>query len=225
MKSLPVSESRLEDLITIVDIGKQKFSNLLTKLANEPITIGSDGLLEIFRAELDDQVARVLLSHAASLCLLADEKNVEAIEVIKALISGLKHSNATEDFIMQFEEFSSNFEQLISSDVLYLSIKATNLFAADSNHLHDFKIYSDMRPVFDRHRKSIKASLLVNSLSITTSDSSENEQKIRVALRYSDLLQISEECKAAILKTKSLEASIKSSELGEIIVYGKTDDV
>jgi hypothetical protein len=149
-----------------------------------------------------------------------DDVDADSAEVVEALSTGLERSGANKETLERFNSVKAAFAALLDSQTLYVSAKATQLFAADSLHLHEIKVYSDCRPVFDRDRTSVRAMLLFNTLSMIASNSREEEVSFSVTLKREDLERLARECQRALAKTVALEKALEGSAGGEIIVYG-----
>lgn len=220
MDSLPITQSTSDDLMSIATLGLEKLSRLVENLGDAPEYVPSKALVSKFGEVVGSDMGRLLLRHVASLNLLRDEEGDSAEAVFEALYNGIVDAGY-DDLEEKIALVRDPLTALISNEAVYLSVKGARLFSVDSLHMHDFKIYCDLRPVFGPHRSRVHAMMMFASLNITASDDSETEEKFSLSLRHDDLHEIIDECKKALEKLDELEATVSKLEGVGVIRYGR----
>jgi hypothetical protein len=220
---LHITESIAEELRFIVETPSDKLQALSTELNKAPTITPRPEILKIFRDCLGSSImlSRVV-SNLASLNLLRDDPEKTPDLIIEALISGCKTSG-NDELAEKISDKKPELITLLSSDTLYMSIKASQLFTIDSQHLHEVKIICDARPIFGPNRDDFPAAILYSILHITASDASENEERFSVALRANELDEIIEECERAKRKLASLQKDLSGLEGKKIFKYGEIE--
>ena len=112
----------------------------------------------------------------------------------------------------RWQECKEAFKRLNCSDKMALEAKAIHLLESRSNRVDAIKVYSDMRPVFDREGEAIRAIVLTNSLAIVLTNSLRiryrEGQRIRTdsfALDPTDLIELKDQVERAIRKNAVLK--------------------
>jgi len=220
MKPLPIGKSTATDLEKIAEIDPNKLEELVSVMRDNPKYLRSVELLSKFEKHVGKDAGQVVLKHVASLNLLRDEDGEEAKVIFDALCQGVIDAERA-DLFEKLSKLESPFTALIEDETVYLSVKGARLFAADALHLHDLKMYCDVRPVFGPHRQNIHAYIVYTSMNMVASDDQENEERFTVAMREKDLHNLIKECQTALEKLKAVEKTVTSSGEVEVILYGR----
>jgi len=220
MEPLPITDKTAEALTAIAKIEQSRLSGLVSDLSSNTQYMRSKDIVATFDTHVGTDVGRTLLGHIASLNLMRDDNGDNAESIFQALHDGIVDAGFTEleEGIVARKD---NLISLINDESVYLSIKGARLFSADALHLHEFKVFCDVRPVFGPHRQNIHAFLLYTTMNIVASDDQENEKRFTVALRQKDIKNLIKECETAIKKLDAVEAAISSVEDIGIIRYGR----
>ena len=219
MKSLNVSESRANDLLSLKSISLASLSQLNDELVACNGILSHAKLRSIFQKFVAESDAELLMNNLAAWSLLRDEGPYSSTEVIEALLQGCKNGGFSELDSIIFER-KEILIQLISSKAIYIAIKSAKLFAIDSLHLHEFKIYCDSRPIFEPQRETIDAIILYGVLHIKASDDEENEEVFRVSIRRDDIDKLISECEKAKRKLDKMADIYSGLEGVATVQYG-----
>lgn len=222
MKALYITKKRAQELGILTSIDPQTYAALIGNISSLPISSSIGRLQKFFEEHLDDAESEILLRHMVSLSAFCDKEDCEPSEAFDALREGLVNYGWDENQTQELDIVKKNLLDILSNDVVYLTTKAGQLFAADQNHLHSAKAIADIRPIFGRKRENIRASLVYSTLSLVFSDSSENETSIAIALRYDDLERLRGECDRAMQKIHAIR-ELRNEALGTLLVHGESD--
>ncbi len=86
-------------------------------------------------------------------------------------------------------------------------------------HIHDIRVVTDLKPVFNEARSAIGCFIIHNVLTITYSDPFEGEQQVAITLDMEELGLLKDECERAILKTKTAQAELVGKMHAATIIY------
>lgn len=215
-----ISDSLAEELRHIADTPTDKLKALSTALESTSTIVPRRELLRIFQETLgSSNLNSRVLTNLASLNLLRDDPEKTPDAILSSLVSGCEASG-NDELAGKLQEKKSEISKLLSSQTLYMSIKASQLFTLDSRHLHEVKIVCDARPLFNPDRDGFPAAILYSILHITAGDASENEDRFSVALRAHELDEIIQECERAKKKLATLEQDLSRLEGKTIVQYG-----
>jgi hypothetical protein len=157
----------------------------------------------------------------------ADITNEESLAVLSAITNlliqrkryGLSNEKLLQDLRIMFDDKIENMEKeahaalidlLSETDEGYIVDKAEVLKYGFSPHIVSMRSICDVRPVFDKDRKTIKGILIVASLGITMHDENHRDQTVIMQMTQDDL----EKLRELIVETQG-KMQIMQNDFGE----------
>lgn len=211
MKPLTISTSRISDFDTLSETEAEVFSQLSKQLDGATGTFLSlDDLINSLATKANPEVAELMVLHATSVQRLSSESGESVDEVIGALKAGLQTSGWDEEKITSCYAIFQTLKTFASSEKLIVASKASDLLFLTKWHLHNWRIVTDLRPVFDGKRDAIAGMLCTNAIHISYSDGSENDNTLQIPVGIDDLEKLLSEVRSALEKTRKLENEISN---------------
>ena len=143
--------------------------------------------------------------------------SVTAEEFSTDVAKSLSQSNKLADR----DQFEARIRALLSVQSLTLASRARGLLLETERHATEFRIVSDIRPVFDKPGTTILGAIVMHSLRI-----SYHEQKgsaaLFVSLDSDDLKELSSVARRALEKEKMLNALV--ADRGLTLIQDNTED-
>lgn len=121
------------------------------------------------------------------------------------------------------EEISALLEQFDDDSSLMLSSKAQYLVFDRPLILRDFKIITDIRPIFDSAAERIREMVVIHTLRIRYEDS-EGFKEQYIAVDSDDLESIQKVCARAAAKSLVAQRSLCDHEEWRTVEYPETQD-
>jgi hypothetical protein len=202
--SLKITESKAVELDGIMEIPLEnivKFTNILDVGNGEEITTFSN-LISKSREVISHYNSSIFIQNCLSLSNYSQVTKKTPQQTIESLNSGLKKYKWNEGKIKDWEKYSILIEKIIGSKSIAFISKIADLALTHENHVHEAKILTEMRPVFDEQKESIKAFVVYNDL-IIRFNNGESEKALTLSLTYDDLSQLKKTVDAAIKKTET----------------------
>jgi hypothetical protein len=208
IERLTISKTQSEELEKILSIPEKELLTLAEKLGQEDIlTIGE------LRREIKggvSQANRELTKQIIALRRYGSKRGVAPDEVLNRLEAGLRHYGWDSEKLGLLTKIRGTIEKILSNESVYLTVKTGELYYDFAAHLHDARIVTDVRPVFDADRDVIKRAIAFSVLKIAYSDQLENEGQLEIVLTLEELEALRIECKRAIKKLNVVSAEIKN---------------
>ena len=101
------------------------------------------------------------------------------------------------------------FAEICRLSNLEYVFKFTEIYFSHRLHVHSFRVFSDIRPVFDSSADDVIGAVVKNVVSINYSDSNEDESNLELAIRIDELTELRDEVDRAIRKSKLLETLLR----------------
>ncbi len=206
MRPLRMTASRSEEIENLSSLNSSTWEGLLSDLSNaDPSPLTLEELSNILAERVGERDGGILAKTLISLRRLADQESVDVDVVLDAMTRGLVKFGWKNVKIKKWNAIVSYFRQIIEHDATEIVAKSSDLYYSNINHIHDMKIISDLRPIFDAKRDNITAFITTNYLFLTYSDRYENEETIQLAIGLTELEHLKEEIENALKKSQSLD--------------------
>lgn len=205
--------------LVIPENGRQEISQLLSLSAKQlrliAETLRSTDTLKFKEASYRRVASKADITNEESLAILSAITNL----IIQRKRYNLDDEKLLEELAILFGEKIGNMDNetqyalidlLSETDEGYIVEKAEVLKSGFAPHVVSMRSICDVRPVFDKDRKTIKGILIVASLGITTHDENHRDQTVVIQMTQDDL----EKLRELIVETQG-KMSIMQNEFGE----------
>jgi len=201
---LVIREDQLRDLSIIRDIEVNTIRVITDKLKKlDPPPLKPSDLRNALKKVLHDKVEEIdsILRQLMSLYTLCRERDITAKDVLKGIWYGLNRAKDrwTEEEFAKWTTIEPYFLKLLSLQNVWTVIKALDLSYEYANLLQSTKIFTDIRPVFDKNADHILGSVVTYTLRLRF-DSLEGNKSLSIALDEKDIKKLSETCDRALKK-------------------------
>jgi hypothetical protein len=206
MKPLSISDQRIKDFELFATLTAAQLLDAKQAVAgSNTYMMTVDELTERLKPALGQDAAQKLSTHVVSLSRIISDTDESVDEVIGALTEGLKRKGWDTGKFKADDGFFSILRELASDEKFKVAAKASDLYYQHSLHLHQLKIITDLRPVFDGERQEVVGMICKNVLHIQYADGLEKEQSTEITIGIDDLEKLVRDAKAAIEKSKISE--------------------
>lgn len=221
MRPLPISKTRSNELMSLIEVGPAVLQDVRAKLSSTDQKFLKLEHLSSFFAKLVSRDNAVAISKiAVSLRRIADRSENSLDEIMKALVNGLKQAGWSDVDINRWAEVSEPLKRIISEPSIELAIKASDLYYKHIFHMHDLTVTTDIRPVLNEERTAIEAAIVKNHMTIEYSDGEEHEDILEIVLSTADMKRIRDEMDRAIKKSELVKGAVEEKLRVSAIVYG-----
>jgi hypothetical protein len=214
MPSISLTKKHLDQLKTLCGMGPEQLNLVLSELnKSKEIFIRLEELSSFINKYLEKESAAALATHLLSARRLADKYQFSVTEALVVLENELVTKKWDEEELKRWRAIKPAFQALAENEKIEIVAKASALFYTHSNHLHDFSIVTEMKPIFNESRRDIVGGIIENKLFLTYSDGGETESSLEISITYDELRRLREVADRAISKTDTLGARLEKSGL------------
>jgi hypothetical protein len=145
-------------------------------------------------------------------------RGIPTDKTLDALTVGLQRFGWPPDKLEKWERHKQALDRILSSEPISLISKIADLALTHDNHLHEAKILTEMRPVFDDSRGKIRAFIVYNELMLFYHDS-DKERALTISLSIEDLEALKAGVDNALKKTQIAREFADNAIGTETVVY------
>lgn len=203
-------EDFLKDARRILDLEQSKFELLAAQLAASEEFLGRDELKTVAESVLSaDENARELgesIYRISSALNSSDVQLYEAMDELEKAITSKMDSLSKEDR----KTLSLRLRSLAAEPAgLAKQAKAKQLVDALGVELNGFRIYCDLRPIFDENRQKVEGLVPINTIKLEHGAPSGNAVVTELRVTDEQLAQIEEEVAKAKRKLNTIKELAK----------------
>lgn len=224
MAQIAIPDNQIEEIKRVISLDESKISRVLAEFSKVDEVKSRKELTEIASNITGEDEADSLVSMCGGFANLIDDPKRSTEQLLALFKEALEGSNFSESEIRRFETIMPILKELIESDAMYLSVKSGTLINQTADHIHEFKITVDIKPLFNEGRSRMNGTMLYYMLSITHSDPDESEGQLRLTMGEARLKKVIRECERALKKMEIVESDLKRANLPWVTVYGRDSD-
>ena len=226
-KAIPLPKEGFLGVQALVDLGEERLRKLADAIAGEPLDLSFSSLCSRLAAciECDERLLQAVCFNALiPLNGLRRNLEMESTDFLNALVSTVSErapDEWRESHWDDWQKVASALAPLLQPDNFFSQAsKAFDLLSERPAILHNARILTELRPIFDEATTKTLAFLQTNTLVLNYWDG-ESTRSLHLTLDSSDLQKLQEELERA--KEKIRISQEESAEQGkQFVVYGES---
>ncbi len=219
---------QLEDLAIIRDLGSEKIQwiiNSLSRVDPHPIRLSELGKLLEPGFEGKEESLGAVIRTLLSLYTLRRQRDISANDLVKGLKSGIARAEEpwSSELLSKWNSLERQLVALFSLESVWTLAKSMDLSYDHENLLQNFKIITDVRPVFNDDASAINGSLVSFTLRIYY-DTLEASKSLSLSLDKKDILKLNAACERAISKANTAVRVLSKTDMKNVLVCGEEEE-
>jgi hypothetical protein len=163
-----IGPDQASELKALIQVSEEQLEALTRLVGQMDSTVAPSLLLEKFSEGLGSHpAARSIIRQLLFIAEYSRLRRVSAKDSFDAVINGLKsHPTWSEEELRLLAKVESWVVKMVEAKVIYGPAKALSLSYDTDGSFIDFRVVTDIRPVFDKERGGVLGGVVINTLKI-----------------------------------------------------------
>lgn len=200
---LQLSSSQRDDLKIIAEIGPERMAEVTRSLQQRTGVLlrAAELRVVLLERQLEGRQARAIVRQVIALRTLRRQRRIEILAITQAVTEALRSARWDERELAAWERVRPSLDELLSLEAIGIVTKALHLSFDYTNWLEDFRILTDVRPVYDDlHSKMVGA--IISQVLRVDFQSSDGSHTLSIALSEEDVNVIQTAAEEALKKAR-----------------------
>jgi hypothetical protein len=219
-----VPEESYEGLGILADLGRERVTELIEELSAQPLTLDFDSVAARLADVLGPGMEAVLSSALVPLNQICNRSGLSSEEFVSALDVSVREQASPSwlnRYASPWSEVAAHLEPLFApGQFLRAASKAIELLYERSALLLDFRMLTELRPLYDEEAAKIEALILTNTLVIEYQQG-KTEHSLHLSVDYDDLYLMREQLDRVLKKNDLASAQAKEWKLDVLTTDGE----
>jgi hypothetical protein len=224
--SITVPEESYEGLGILADLGREGVTELSKELSAQPLTLDFDSVVARLAEVLDvpkPSMEALLSSALVPLNQICNRSGLNSEEFVSALNVSIRDQASSvwlDRYASQWDEVAAHLGPLFAPGrFLRAASKAIELLYERSALLLDFRLLTELRPLYDDDAARVEALILTNTLVIEYQQGN-TEHSLHLSIDYDDLYLMREQLDRVLKKNALASAQAKEWKLEVLTTDG-----
>jgi hypothetical protein len=214
---LSVPKGAADEIKVLVEHADRLVAILDATTKMEPATAASTVLKPLAQETgIDRVVLRKLFNALQNLSIIAAE--LEGADAAFERLSGALDKEIAKDWDQKKRPILTALQRYSDNNPIAITIKAERLTYFHEKLYRDGEIITEVRPVYNEAGDSVIEMVILQSLVVTHSFANGQWHRTHVAMDAADVLKLRKACDRAIMKAKTLKATLDRAKLRTEIV-------
>ncbi|MDP3258833.1 MAG: hypothetical protein Q8S58_15100 [Bosea sp. (in: a-proteobacteria)] len=216
MLSIPVPDIYAQHIRALLEASSDLDSLLQQPGWDKPDCLSVKDFTSFLTPALSASAASAFVFISMSLLRMMERRSSDFSTITSGIGEGLKEKGWQSEDIDRLSSILKKIEPVIVSEKIKVLSKASDIFYSTNYHLHNYKIYTGMKPVFNTERDDIAGFIVTSQLMVQISDGIERDLEYYIDVGPTELRSLRDEIDRALKKLDIIDR--RAADWGEKVI-------